>query len=67
MYFVTLNPADGRLRRLGMTPVQTRRFQLRRLAGADLGWLHRTLDRESRKLGAAVERTADDRLRLRWS
>jgi poly-gamma-glutamate synthesis protein (capsule biosynthesis protein) len=67
MYFVTFKPANGKLLRLGMTPLRTRRFRLGRPAGADVHWLHRTLTRECGKLGAAVELTPDGRLLLRWS
>jgi poly-gamma-glutamate capsule biosynthesis protein CapA/YwtB (metallophosphatase superfamily) len=66
MYFVTLSPLSGRLARLEMIPMQIKRFRLNRPSVADIRWLERTLDRESRKLGAAVELTEENHLRLRW-
>src|SRR5215210_219949 len=54
MYFVTLSPLSGKLARLEMTPIQIKRFRLNRPSVADIRWLQSTLDRESRKLGAAV-------------
>jgi poly-gamma-glutamate synthesis protein (capsule biosynthesis protein) len=66
MYFVTLNPLSGKLARLEMIPMQIKRFRLNRPSVADIRWLQRTLDRESRKLGAAVELTEENHLRLRW-
>jgi poly-gamma-glutamate synthesis protein (capsule biosynthesis protein) len=49
-----------------MTPLRMRRFRLERPPAADVEWLRATLDRECRRLGAAVERTAEGRLRLGW-
>lgn len=66
MYFVTLSPLSGKLARLEMTPMQIKRFRLNRPSVADIRWLQSTLDRESRKLGAAVELTEENHLRLRW-
>jgi poly-gamma-glutamate capsule biosynthesis protein CapA/YwtB (metallophosphatase superfamily) len=66
MYFVTLNPLSGKLVRLEMMPMQIKRFRLNRPSDADVHWLRTTLDRESKKLGAAVELAEKDRLRLRW-
>lgn len=64
LYFATLDPATGRLTSLEMTPLRVHRFRLGRPREADLDWLHDTLDRESRRLGAAVELTGEGRLRL---
>jgi poly-gamma-glutamate synthesis protein (capsule biosynthesis protein) len=66
MYFVTLSPLSGKLARLEIIPMQIKRFRLNRPSVADIRWLERTLDRESRKLGAAVELTEKNHLRLRW-
>jgi hypothetical protein len=46
--------------------MQIKRFRLNRPSVADIRWLQSTLDRESRKLGAAVELTEENHLRLRW-
>ena len=66
MYFPTLDPSEGRLVRLDVTPLQIRRFRLNRASKEDVGWLRDTLDRECAKLGTRVESTADDRLGLGW-
>jgi poly-gamma-glutamate synthesis protein (capsule biosynthesis protein) len=66
MYFVTLSPLSGKLARLEIIPMQIKRFRLNRPSVADIRWLERTLDRESRKLGAAVELTEKNHLKLRW-
>jgi poly-gamma-glutamate synthesis protein (capsule biosynthesis protein) len=66
-YFVTLDPASGRLSSLEMTPFRTRRFRLERVAGPDAEWVRATLDREGRKLGTGVSRTADGTLVLSWT
>lgn len=63
MYFPVLD-ASGSLARLRMTPMRIRRFRLERASDDETHWLAERMDRECRKLGAAVERTADDRLEL---
>lgn len=65
MYFLTLEPGGGRLLRLEITPLQIRRFQLHHAQPADMGWLQQTLDRESRPLGAGVERAGERGLRIK--
>ncbi len=68
MVFPALDPADGRLLALEMTPLRMRRFRLGRAPEADVEWLRATLDRECRRLGAAgVELTTEGRLRLGWA
>jgi poly-gamma-glutamate synthesis protein (capsule biosynthesis protein) len=66
LYFPALEPASGRLAALEMTPLRMRRFRLEHPPAADVEWLRATLDRESRRLGAEVELTAEGRLRLGW-
>lgn len=66
MYFVTVDPSDGRLVRLAVTPLQTRNFRLNRATPKDSRWLSRTLNREGKTLGTQVELTADNTLRLVW-
>ena len=67
LYFPALDPASGRLAALEMTPLRMRRFRLEHPPATDVEWLRATLDRESRRLGAAVELTAEGRLRLGWT
>lgn len=66
MYFVDVEPKTGNVVALDMTPLRIRRFRLERPPPEDVEWLRRTLDRESRKHGAAVERRPDGRLALAW-
>jgi poly-gamma-glutamate synthesis protein (capsule biosynthesis protein) len=66
-YFVTLDPASGRLLGLEMTPFRTRRFRLERVARRDAEWVRATLDREGRRLGTRVELASDGTLELGWS
>ena len=55
MYFADVDPADGRLRGLDLTPLKIRRLQLSRPSSEDVDWLRRTLDRESAPFGTRVE------------
>jgi len=66
MYFVVVDPSDGRLAGLTMTPLQIRNFRLNHATLEDAQWLRRTLNREGKELGTQVELTADNTLRLVW-
>lgn len=66
LYFVTLDHATGELLRVEMCPTRLQGFQLRRPAVAETDWLFQTLDRECRRLGTSIARTAEDRLTLEW-
>jgi poly-gamma-glutamate synthesis protein (capsule biosynthesis protein) len=66
MYFPTVDAASGRLLRLGLTPMQIRRFRLNHAGDEDARWLEAMLGRECGKLGARVEREAGNRLEVRW-
>jgi len=46
--------------------MQRRKFRLNRTVAEDSDWLRAVLDRESRPLGARVERAENTALRLRW-
>ena len=65
MYFVTIDLSTGRLARLGMTPLQIRRFRLQQPLRADCIWLWNTLDRECRAFGSRVA-LGDDAWTLEW-
>lgn len=65
MYFVTLDPATGRLLRLTLRPLVIRKFRLGQPSATDRAWLRETLDRECRRFGHRVA-AADDRLVLEW-
>ncbi len=62
MYFADVDPADGRLRGLDLTPLKIRRLQLSRPSSEDVDWLRRTLDRESAPFGTRVELAPGGRL-----
>jgi poly-gamma-glutamate capsule biosynthesis protein CapA/YwtB (metallophosphatase superfamily) len=66
MYFAKMNPANGDLVALEMTPLQIRRFRLNTPTYADAEWLQRTLDKESRVFGARVAMKQDGKLALSW-
>jgi len=65
LYLATVDPTDGRLIRLELVPLRTRRFRLENATAADAAWMASRLTVESRSLGAAVEATAGG-LRLVW-
>lgn len=66
MYFLSVDPASGKLLRLWMIPMQMRRYRLQRASSQDAGWLRSLLDREGRRLGSRVEAGQDGELLLRW-
>jgi poly-gamma-glutamate synthesis protein (capsule biosynthesis protein) len=66
MYFLTIDPASGRLSRLWMVPMQMRRFRLQRASAQDTGWLREVLDRESRPFGSRVAMGPGGELEVRW-
>ena len=66
MYFVTVERATGRLRRVDMTPTRIRRFQVRRAAADEAQWLWQVLKRESAPFGVDVVQRDDHTLQLRW-
>lgn len=66
MYFLVIDPSDGQLVRLDMTPLQIRNFRLNHATHKDAQWLHRTLNREGKELGTQVDLAADNNLRLVW-
>lgn len=67
LYLVTLDRARGELVSLEMVPLRRNRFRLERAARDDVDWLSKTLDRESRLLGAQVTRSENMTLQLAWT
>jgi poly-gamma-glutamate synthesis protein (capsule biosynthesis protein) len=65
MYFADIAPA-GTLAALEIVPLQIRNFQLVRPSEDDVGWMHRTLDREYRKFGVAVAMKPEARFTFSW-
>jgi poly-gamma-glutamate synthesis protein (capsule biosynthesis protein) len=66
MYFADLNPRDGRLLDLRMIPTQMRRFRVNRASEIDSKWLEELLDREGKRFGTRVTRSAENILTLQW-
>jgi poly-gamma-glutamate synthesis protein (capsule biosynthesis protein) len=66
MYFVSMDPATGRLSHMHMVPTQTRRFRVNRATTKDAKWLRDVLNREGKKLGTRVELNDDEILSLHW-
>jgi poly-gamma-glutamate synthesis protein (capsule biosynthesis protein) len=66
LYFVSVDPATGRLLRLRMTPTRMRRFEVTRAGRADSIWRRDTLNQVNRKFGTRVELGPDSRLTLQW-
>jgi poly-gamma-glutamate capsule biosynthesis protein CapA/YwtB (metallophosphatase superfamily) len=61
IYFAGFNSLTGHLIDLELVPLQMRRFQLVPASDADILWLQRTLDRESRRFGAQIKLKPDGR------
>ena len=66
MYFVTVDPSNGKLFQLQMVSTQMRRFRLTRASIEDTRWLTKILNREGRKLGTRVIWDNDNVLELKW-
>jgi poly-gamma-glutamate synthesis protein (capsule biosynthesis protein) len=65
MYFATVEPANGKLVRLTMIPMQMKRFRLNYASDKDVARLKDVLDREGSKFGTGVEVVSNTML-LRW-
>ena len=65
MYFVTIDRSTGHLLRLGMTPLQIRKFRLQQPSRSDCTWLRDTLDRECRAFDSRIT-VSDDAWMLEW-
>ncbi len=66
MYFADVDPADGRLSALNMTPLKISRFRLSRRLREDAHWLRQTLDRQSAPFGTRVALLPGGRLTISW-
>lgn len=67
MYFLSVEPATGRLQRFEMMPTRLRKLRINRATPAEAQWLADVLDREGRPLGTRVVPGDDLRLVLRWN
>jgi poly-gamma-glutamate capsule biosynthesis protein CapA/YwtB (metallophosphatase superfamily) len=66
MYFVSVDPATGKLIHLQMTPMQIMHFKVNRASSADALWLTDVLNREGEQFGTRAEINPDGILALRW-
>jgi poly-gamma-glutamate synthesis protein (capsule biosynthesis protein) len=64
MYFADLDRYTHRLIDLRMVPTQVRRFRVNRACAIDSHWIEDLLNREGKRFGTRVKRTADNVLRL---
>lgn len=67
MYFLDIDPRDGKLRRALMTPLNIRNFKLNRASHSDSLWLRDVLNREGKKFGTRVGLIENDTLALSWA
>ncbi len=66
MYFAQVDPKDGSLAGMTMTPTQMAKFQVNRASEKDARWLKDVLNREGRRFGTRVELNPDASFSLRW-
>ncbi len=66
MYFLDIDPANGKLIGLEMVPHQMRKFRLNQASKQDAAWLKNTLHREGQKFNTRVDLNKDGVLALRW-
>jgi poly-gamma-glutamate synthesis protein (capsule biosynthesis protein) len=64
LYLPTVNPHNGELLRLRITPFRIRRMRLNRVSPDDAGWLRDTIHRVSCEFGTAVDLAGDGALML---
>ena len=64
MYFPEFDSPSGRLLSLVLVPMRIRQFRLGHPSAEDVAWLHRTLARESGRLGTRIMLGADGRLEV---
>ena len=66
MYFLSMDPSNGRLVNMEMTPTQVKHLKVNRAARADVLWLKDTLNRKGGKFGTRVESGRHNTLMLKW-
>ena len=66
MYFVSIDPSNGKLVHLQMTPMQIKHYKVNHASRADSLWLRDTLNREGKEFGTRVELNKDNVLILQW-
>ncbi len=66
MYFVTMDPVDGRLVRLQLVPTCIKNFKINLASMEEARWLQEVLSRESEGWGIRIESQADLSFFVRW-
>lgn len=66
MYLVNVEPEQGRVVELRLTPMQTRRFQLNHVSVADTNWLCHLLNALGERFGTSAHLEADKGITLEW-
>jgi poly-gamma-glutamate synthesis protein (capsule biosynthesis protein) len=66
MYFITMDPQNGNLMELHISPMQIRNLQLNRVSPTDATWLKEILSREGKALGTRVKIQKDNSLSIHW-
>ena len=66
MYFVCMDPSNGRLVRFNMTPMQNRRLRANRASEQDARWLRDTLHREALRTRVVLNDSDPLTLALYW-
>jgi poly-gamma-glutamate synthesis protein (capsule biosynthesis protein) len=66
LYGVTLDPANGKLTRLEIVPLQLRGFRLTQPPHALRQWLHRLLEHGCQAMGTRIEGNSQGHWQLRW-
>jgi poly-gamma-glutamate capsule biosynthesis protein CapA/YwtB (metallophosphatase superfamily) len=66
MYFVCMDPSNGRLVRFNMTPMQNRRLRANRASEQDARWLRDTLHREALRTRVVLNDSDPLTLTLYW-
>ncbi len=64
MYLATVDPSDGRLISLRMTPTKIKHFRVNRASEKDAKWLNEVLNKEGERFGTGAEIEEDKRLTL---
>ena len=67
LYFVTVDPDDGRFHDVRIAPMRSRRMRLERATVEDSQWVRDVLGRISRAYGSRVDRNPDNSLTVRPS
>jgi poly-gamma-glutamate synthesis protein (capsule biosynthesis protein) len=65
LYFVTVNPDNGRFHDVRIVPMRSRRMRLERATAEESRWVGDVLGRISRAYGSHVERNPDGTLTVR--